>query len=285
MFNGFISDHVVVPSNFRSSLHAIAQHSHHGAGMHNSDQMNPLAILHGLHASLPDLINPVSIAGFWAILSYSLLSSLHCATMCGPLACSVLSGGSRPRTTALLYNAGRGVSYIVVGALLAGAHGYTSAYLPQIGRYLAIATGCLVILIALRMTYSGGFTPNSTEKKSQTTSLPAKLLNLLAGVRGSRRSALTLGILTVALPCMTLTPVLVMAASTPNVFGGMAIMTAFWLGTAPMMIAVTIAPAKLPTIMTRLFGARTANSRKVIKYLTALFLGLAGVLTILRGFA
>lgn len=285
MFNGFFSGHIVVPSNFRSSLHAITQHSHHGAGMHNADQINPLAILHGLHASLPDLIDPVSIAGFWAILSYSLLSSLHCATMCGPLACSVLSGGSRPRATALLYNVGRGISYTVIGALLAAAHGYTAAYMPHIGRYLAIATGCLVILIALRMTFSGGFTPNSPEKKSQTTNLLAKLLKLLAGVRGSLRSALTLGLLTVALPCMTLTPVLVMAASTPHVFSGVAIMMAFWLGTVPVMIAVTIAPAKLPALLTRLFGARTANSRNVVRYLTALFLGLAGILTILRGIA
>ena len=60
-----------------------------------------------------------------AILTASLLGSVHCAAMCGGFVCMYSSGVGRDAATLrshALYNVGRLVSYVLLGAL-AGALG------------------------------------------------------------------------------------------------------------------------------------------------------------------
>ena len=81
-----------------------------------------------------------------------------------------------------------------------------------------------------------------------------------------------LGLVTVLLPCMTLTPALAAAAGSGSSLKGLLYMTAFALGTVPIMIGATY----MPVVIYR----RVPES--MARWLVVLFLLIAGVITFIR---
>lgn len=213
-------------------------------------------------------VDPLALAGFVAVFSYSFLVSLHCIGMCGPLACSLL-GTSRARLgrATFLYNAGRLVSYILAGAGLGYLSVQISAISLRLGSYLSLALGLILILWALALPVKRLLGLDRQGPWPWQLSLHRFLNRLPADGR-----ALGLGLCTVFLPCMTLHPLLLAAAGSQSTFGGAATMLAFGLGTLPAMVTATYMPT---LILDRLPVTQ-------LQWAGRFFLGGAGIITVWR---
>jgi len=164
-----------------------------------------------------------------AILASSVLGSLHCAAMCGPLV--GLYGGGSVRL-ALVHAGGRLVTYVGLG-VAAGALGRAIDLAGQLGTVQHAAS----IIAALAIIAWGirglvvGLDP------------PASGATFKRGLVQIRRSAPTrraamAGLLTGFLPCGWLWAFVVMAGGTGDMIASAGVMAAFWLGTVPMMVGV-----------------------------------------------
>lgn len=218
--------------------------------------------------------NPHEVSGFIVILSYSFFASLHCGFMCSPLVCATLTTApaNKKYWALVAYNLSRLVGYTLAGGVL----GYLSATLAgaaQIaGNILAWLVGGGVILLGLGLARAAFAVPRSYLLWGRLRLGP--LVAKVSGLSPVAGHAL-LGLLTVLLPCMTLTPALALAAAAMSPLGGGLVMLAFGLGTVPMMV---VAPGVSQVALAQI-------PRRLLTGLAPAFLVLAGVLTIMRGFA
>ena len=237
---------------------------------------------HHLHLLMEMITgDPLAISGFIAILSFSFLSSWHCGMMCCPLVVGMLGRGkSLSRRDVALYNAGRLVSYMGAGAIL----GAVGSEILAIGGWVhvlaaTVVVGVLVLTIlkvlnvsVLRiLTARIGRQPRPT---SQAAADPASFAS--APARAVARlpepiAALGLGVTTILLPCMTLTPVLTLASASGSALKGAALLGAFYLGTLAMMV---IGPL-MPNIVLRV-------NKQMAPKLGLIFLTIAALVTVAR---
>lgn len=161
-----------------------------------------------------------------------LVTSVHCAGMCGPLACAWCVTGDRcrqrDRLAPALYQGGRLLSYSVLG-LLAGALGY----LP-LTRLAGSPVALLPWLLVLLLVIVG----LGLDKKVRT---PVAMERVLARLRaklgplGGARNGFLLGIATPLLPCMPLYLMLGVALGSGSALQGGQMMMAFAMGTIPLL--------------------------------------------------
>ncbi len=177
---------------------------------------------------------------FWTAFSIGLVGSLHCIGMCGPIALALpYQRGSRLHALGqvLLYNAGRVLTYAVLGTVvgLAGR----GLFLAGMQSWLSIALGVLFLIAALF----------SINLESRVVRLPG-IRQLNAWVQFSlgkllRRqdstSMLGIGVLNGLLPCGLVYMAVAGAITAGSTAEGAAFMTLFGLGTVPMMTAVAMA--------------------------------------------
>ena len=207
--------------------------------------------------------------GFSAIFSYSFLVSFHCVGMCGPLACSLLD---RSRLSlwksVVLYNIGRGLSYSCAGGLAGLASGLIVFNFPKASLVLSLAFGTIICVWA-SLSLMG------LEKRIPSFPLraPISAFQRVSARLPAPLAAFSLGFFTLALPCMTLHPLLFMSAAHQSPIEGASTMFAFFLGTLPAMVSATYVPS--------LFNRSRAfpKARKIGQFL----LLLAGLITIARG--
>ena len=181
----------------------------------------------------------MSLTFLAGIFSASLIGSLHCAGMCGGIACFV--GGTSSRGRALtLYHAGRLLSYSALGAL-AGAAG---AALDLGGEAAGFGRAGTIVVVALVITTAGlmlarafGLRWNALAARSRLGRAYAAAARLFAESDPGRRG-LALGLLTALLPCGFLYLFLVAAAASGGALAGALTMAAFWAGTVPALFAV-----------------------------------------------
>lgn len=160
-----------------------------------------------------------------------LATSLHCAAMCGPISCSLLSlqrPNQDPQTAAALYHTGRLLSYAALGAL-AGALGQwplaTLAHSPAMVLPWLLAAALLAIAANFHPHLPR---PAFLKKWSFRTRLALPRLPLLP-------SALALGLATPLLPCGPLYLMLAIALASGSAPRGVEFMLAFALGTLPLL--------------------------------------------------
>ena len=209
-----------------------------------------------------------------AILTASILGSLHCVGMCGgfvacysggcaaPCDSSIPRDSSRSAFSAYLphctYNLGRLMVYLLLGGvagLLGSAVDNAGAFIG-VQRVTAVLTGVLLISWGVR----GLFSPSVAVPKN---SLPGVgyIKKILGGVLSSSNyswsiRAFLLGLLSTFLPCGWLYSFVALAAASGSLKGGMAVMAVFWLGTLPALLSVAAASrllgsslhAKLPLL-------------------------------------
>lgn len=178
------------------------------------------------------------------VLVASLVGSIHCAAMCGGFVC-VYAGASTPRGLAnlpahLAYNGGRLVSYLTLGAI-AGAIG---ARVDDLGRFAGFGRGAAVLAGTLMVAWALGIIAATMGVRVPGTLAPEwarhRLGAALAAMRDRppvARAAVT-GLLTTLLPCGWLYTFVVTAGGTGSPLGGAGAMFAFWLGTAPILLAL-----------------------------------------------
>lgn len=181
-----------------------------------------------------------------AVLTASLLGSMHCAGMCGAFVVFAVGAadpraGQRPAPsrTALnaAYNLGRLGTYLVLG-LVAGAVGSAidlGGSMVGVQRGAAIAAGAIMIgfgIVALL---------RSTGVRVPRMPVPGAMVRLAQAGHGRALEmsplarAGAVGLLTTLLPCGWLYAFVVTSAGTGDALLGAATMAVFWLGTLPVM--------------------------------------------------
>jgi sulfite exporter TauE/SafE len=158
-----------------------------------------------------------------AILSSSFLGSWHCAAMCSPTASLMTK-----KRSLWTYNLARGMSYTALGA----TGGFIGSffldhqfYIVRIISGILFAT-VLVIMGVQIVIYKKPF------------SLPRRL-----GLRklvSNNSSGFYLGLLTAFLPCGWLYSYAFAAVATRSAAGGAIVMFLFWMGTLPVLSAVSV---------------------------------------------
>jgi sulfite exporter TauE/SafE len=188
-----------------------------------------------------------------AVLLASLLGSLHCAGMCGPFAAFAVfpgqnGGPDRGRLRLhLAYHGGRLASYASLGAL-AGALGAAldlGGSLLGVQRSAAVLAGVLMVgfgLLAM-LRISGWRLPGTGP--SQILGRWIRRGHGLALRWSPLRRALTIGALTALLPCGWLYAFVLAAAGTGSPLLGGLTLTAFWLGTVPVLASIGVGVQKL----------------------------------------
>jgi uncharacterized protein len=230
-----------------------------------------------------------------AVVTASILGSMHCVGMCGPLAIwasgaadnsSEKSSSNRIVATTTLYHFGRLLTYALTG-LIAGLIGQLADFGGQVlGVQLAAAriVGTAMILIGagrlmqLVVARRRAGDPSAVVAKSLQ---PSPITKLLISLRPHvfalpiKMRALATGLLTALLPCGWLYLFALVAAGTGNWMMGPVVMVAFWLGTVPALVGVVTG--------TRMLAGKF---RRVVPTAAAILLIVAGGYTASgRGFA
>lgn len=177
---------------------------------------------------------------YLAIFGAGVAGSVHCVGMCGGFAI-LLGAQARSRNALvrrqLLYNLGRVTSYVFIGALagLAGATVLNGAagWGGGAQRLLAVVSGVLLVIVALQ--FFGYRVSLRREGAAPLAGAFAATLRSIARAPGSA-APLALGVVNGFLPCPLVYAFAVQAAATAALLPGMAVMTAFGLGTFPAML-------------------------------------------------
>jgi sulfite exporter TauE/SafE len=145
-----------------------------------------------------------------AAFTVGLATSLHCAGMCGPLACAV---GAKPLT----YHGSRAIAYPLVGALCGGFGQVVSSFLDSPPMRLA-PWAMVVVLLGIAL---------GLEKRLPQ---PRWLKRLMIQARLRQN----LGFLTPLLPCGPLWMMFGVAAVSASAVSGALLLLAFVAGTIPL---------------------------------------------------
>lgn len=184
---------------------------------------------------------------FGSAFTMGLLGSTHCVAMCGgvvAMTCSALPLRRRTSPVAqlpytLAYNAGRIASYAIAGAA-AGALGAALASLGFVERAqlgLRLLAGAMMFLVGLYVAGLGPALRWVERAGAPAWKLVAPLARRLVPVR-SPETAFALGLLWGWVPCGLVYAALAAAVTSGSALAGAATMTAFGLGTLPMLAAM-----------------------------------------------
>lgn len=186
------------------------------------------------------MIDLHAITGPWPAFLAGLVTSLHCAGMCGPLACYIAPkpGSSSSFTTvASLYQLGRLLSYTLIGALAGGlgmvALGWIEIYNHSLSRFLPWLLVLFFLLVAFRVDR---YFPKPSFLAPLLGRAQRKVQQLPRPVAGA-----LVGVLTPLLPCGPLYAVFGLALMTQSPLRGAEFLLLFGLGTLPLLWAVQAA--------------------------------------------
>lgn len=200
-----------------------------------------------------------------------ILGSLHCAAMCGPIALALPAGeGDRGGFIAgrLLYNGGRMLTYLTLGAVLGSVGSFFA--LAGLQQALSIAVGALMI-VAL-------FVPSAINRLSTRWSFLLRLHHALQERLGivlrkkTLPSLFAFGLLNGLLPCGLLYAALGAAATLADPVRGMLFLGGFGAGTVPVMAGIGLAGTSI-----------RAGVRRRVAAVLPVFTFALGMLLILRG--
>lgn len=160
-----------------------------------------------------------------------LVTSLHCAGMCGPLACSLMPvRGDRgdPQTVSTVYHVARLTGYAVLGAVAGGLGRAPLTWVSQSAlRWLPWVLVIFFVALALRWD----------RHLPRLAVLGRLALKLQSWRRGRSRveAAAALGLATPLLPCGPLYFLVALALLSGSALRGVEFMLAFGLGTVPLL--------------------------------------------------
>lgn len=163
------------------------------------------------------------VTDFGIGLSLGLVTGVHCLQMCGPIALAV--GGGRPL---VLYNAGRIVTYTVLGAL-AGTF----------GKALMFLGGTATVIAGVSMIAAGLLMLGVSRSKDLITIQPGgRFARLSGGLLRAGRNQFLLGLALGLMPCGMVYAALLKSMHAAGPAAGAVTMLAFGLGTSAALFAV-----------------------------------------------
>jgi uncharacterized protein len=206
----------------------------------------------------------------WTALIIGFGGSFHCIGMCGPIALAlpVHSTSTKFAFSRILYNIGRIISYMFMGAIFGFLGGKVLLFgLQQI---LSVSIGILILLFLvmpqqkrIHLTYFPVF-------RKRVLLLQNSIQNLFS--KNTKFSFLLIGILNGFLPCGFVYIGLSQASLAGDFVKGILVMLMFGLGTYPAMLAASVF-GKLISIETR------RKLTRVLPYMAALL----AIIFIMRG--
>lgn len=160
-----------------------------------------------------------------------LVTSLHCAGMCGPLACSLMPvKGDRadPQTVSTVYHVSRLTSYALLGLVAGGLGSAPLSWVSQSAlRWLPWVMVLFFVALALRWD-------RHLPKIAALGRITFRLQGWLRG-RSRTSAAAALGFATPLLPCGPLYFLVALALLSGSAVHGVEVMLAFGLGTVPLL--------------------------------------------------
>lgn len=218
-------------------------------------------VLLGMNTSGFDMEAKLNNASYAVLFIVGLLTSIHCVGMCGGIMISQsLKNESKSKfeaiKPAILYNAGRVVSYTILGGLFGAFGSFITISIP-VKAGLQIFAGVFMIMMGFNMAGFNLF-------RKFNIKLPKALCNIKS--KSKSRSPLIVGFLNGLMPCGPLQTMQLFAFGTGSAAKGALSMFVFSIGTVPLMLT---------------FGA---ISGILSKGYTKKILKLSGVLIIVLGF-
>ena len=160
-----------------------------------------------------------------------LVTSLHCAGMCGPLACSLMpvkGDRSDAQTVSSVYHVARLTSYALLGGLAGGLGRAPLTWVSQSAlRWLPWVMVLFFVALALRWD-------RHLPKLAALGRVTFRLQGWLRG-RSRTEAAAVLGFATPLLPCGPLYFLVALALLSGSALHGVEVMLAFGLGTVPLL--------------------------------------------------
>ena len=173
----------------------------------------------------------LATAGALSALVAGVTGSLHCALMCGPLACSA-------RGSPIAWHVGRIAAYSFVGLLLGAlGRGVSSGLMVSVQPVLPWVMAAGLVITALDLAKHARPIPGVAR-------ISGVLIRAGAKVQPSTRSFLA-GAATPFLPCGLLYGLFLAAIATGTPWGGAAVMGAFALGAVPAIAALQLGARRL----------------------------------------
>lgn len=195
-----------------------------------------------------------------------LVTSLHCAGMCGPLACSLMpvrGDRSDPQTVSTVYHVSRLCGYALLGALAGGIGRAPLMWVSESAlRWLPWVLVLFFVALALRWDR---YLP-------KIAALGRVTWKMQAWMRGRSRveAAAALGFATPLLPCGPLYFIVSLALLSGSAVRGVEVMLAFGLGTVPLL---WLAQSQFQWVRRRLSPMWLGRTRVVLALTTAVVIG------------
>jgi sulfite exporter TauE/SafE/copper chaperone CopZ len=222
------------------------------------------------HFGLTNLINAFPQAeqgmGYGMLFMIGLLTSVHCVAMCGGINLSQCipqsvkssqEGGFSSLRPSLLYNAGRVISYTVIGGIV-GALGSVLTLSGSVKGIVQIGAGIFMVIMGLNML---NVFPGLRKLNPHMPRFIAKIVYAeKAKAAKNNMSPLYVGLLNGLMPCGPLQAMQLYALSTGNPLEGALSMFLFSLGTVPLMFGL----GALSSILSKKFTSKVMTIGAVL---------------------
>lgn len=200
--------------------------------------------------------------GYGMLFVVGLLTSVHCIAMCGGINLSQCLPGNVQRKNALLpslcYNAGRVISYTVIGLLLGligMLAGGTGAGIPvSLQGILKLAAGAVMVFMGVNML---GIFP---WLRRINLRMPGFISHCVQNKGAHVHRPFIIGLLNGLMPCGPLQSMQILALASGTPIGGALSMLCFSLGTVPMMLGL----GTLVSVLGRRFSRFILNAGAVL---------------------
>ena len=179
--------------------------------------------------------------GYGLLFIIGILTSIHCVAMCGGINISQcvphmenLANGNKLASLkpSILYNAGRVISYTVIGGIVGGL-GSVVSFSGWAKGLVAIIAGIFMVIMGLNML---NIFPWLRKFSPRLPKIFAGKIN--AEKQGNNKSPLYIGLLNGLMPCGPLQAMQLFALSTGSPIKGALSMLLFSLGTVPLMFGL-----------------------------------------------
>ena len=213
-------------------------------------------------------------ADLLAFLVLGLVGSVaHCVGMCSPFVMIVarrfgVPEGRHSATAAQLwYTAGRVLTYAMLGALAGALGGLVEVAGGLVGMQRAAAVVAGLALVAFAMVSLTGWTPRTQAHGAWFGRITGLMKGRMPG------HPMVVGVFLGLLPCGLLYSAVAGAVARGGALAGALALTAFGLGTAPALLGLSFADARL------------LRHRSAMNWLSQAFVLVMGVWYLWRGFA
>ncbi len=197
----------------------------------------------------------MTLALLAGIFATSVIGSVHCLAMCGPLV--GLHGGANTMRLAGVHSLGRLTTYAALGTLagLVGSAVDLAGRVADVQRVATIIAAAVIVGLGV-FQIVGPRLARSRARGRRRSPFTAALVQIRP--RSAVRRSYVIGTLTGLLPCGWLWAFVIAAAGTASPLDGALVMFTFWLGTVPAMVGLLRATAPLVAALRARLPAVTA---------------------------